>query len=409
MASSNTLGRFDEHPPCGGPNRAVPPVVFDVRTVTQTGGGPEKTILFGARWFEDRHWPVYCIYLHPPGDPGFEVIRQKVADLRLSHFLDLDDRGPLDGQLVRRLLAICRQYRPVIWHGHDYKSDALGWLIHRFHPMKLVSTVHGWGVPGRRVWLYHWIHRLCLRGFDRVFCVSAELHTICRRSGIPARICEILENGVDCEAFQPTKDRHEKKQALGIPPDRFVLGYVGRLSPEKNLIVLLEVARELVERNGNVHVLLVGDGPERRALSEYAGRLGIADRVTAVGYASDPRPYYSAMDTFVLLSRSEGLPNVLLEALAMGLPAICTPVGGIPAVIETGRNGMLVLPEDVPGTTAAIQQVMNDPEVARRLGEAGRQTVVSRYSFEQRMNRLCRSYRRLLAQDEKLETRGDWG
>ncbi len=380
------------------------PVVFDVRTVTETGGGPEKTILLGARWFEDRHWPVYCVYLHPPGDPGFEAIRQKAAELRLSYFLHLDDRGPLDGRLLRRLLALCRQHRPVIWHGHDYKSDALGWLIHRFHPMKLVSTVHGWGVPGRRVWLYHWIHRLCLRGFDRVFCVSAEQYTICRQSGIPPGICEVLENGVDCEFFRPQVNRDEKKEALGIPPNRFVLGYVGRLSPEKNLTLLLDVARKLLAQNCEVHVLLVGDGPERRALSEHAHRIGIADHITFAGYAADPRPYYAAMDVFLLLSRSEGLPNVLLEALATGLPVICTPVGGIPNVIESGRNGLVVPLEDVPSPTAAIQQVMTDPKLARRLGEAGRQTVVSRYSFEHRMERLCQSYWLLLGRDEMVET-----
>ncbi|MGQ9760300.1 MAG: glycosyltransferase [Thermogutta sp.] len=375
------------------------PTVVDVRTVTETGGGPEKTIMLGARWLQDRGWPAYCVYLHPPGDPGFQAIRKKAADLGVSCLIEMDDRGPFDWQLVRRLIAFCRQFQPAIWHGHDYKSDALGWLIHRVYPMKLISTVHGWGVPGPRVWLYHWIHRLCLRGFDRVICVSAEQQATCQRAGISAAICEILENGVDCKAFQPVTDRQKQKEALGIPPDRFVIGYVGRFSPEKNLAAFLDVARELVSRGCAVHALLVGDGPERQSLVAHYKRLGIANCVTFAGYAADPRPYYAAMDAFALLSCSEGLPNVLLEAMAMGIPAICTPVGGVPAVIRPDETGILVPVNDIAATVAAVQRLMNDPAFARRLGQQARQNVESHYSFDRRMERLCATYQRLIRRE----------
>jgi glycosyltransferase involved in cell wall biosynthesis len=381
------------------------PIVLDVRTVTETGGGPEKTILLGARWLQDRGWPAYCVYLHPPGDLGFETIRNKVSSLGVARFIELEDRGPLDWRLVGRLVALCREIKPAIWHGHDYKSDALGWLIHRFYPLKLVSTVHGWGVPGRRVWLYHWIHRLCLRGFDQVLCVSAEQYAVCRRAGIPPAICEVLENGVDCQAFRPAVDSAARKHSLGIVPNRFVLGYVGRFSKEKNLALLLDVARKLIERTSDVHLLLVGDGPERRDLHVHAERLGITGHVTFTGYATDPRPYYSAMDAFILLSRSEGLPNVLLEAMAMGIPAICTPVGGIPGVIDPDNTGLLVSLDDVSAIVAAVQRLMDNPQLAARLGQNGRQHVETHYSFDRRMERLCGIYRDLVSRDASARTR----
>jgi len=380
------------------------PTVVDVRTVTETGGGPEKTILLGARWLQDRGWPVYCVYLHPPGDSGFDAIRDKVVELGVARFIELDDRGPLDWRLVRRLVVLCREIKPAIWHGHDYKSDALGWLIHRFYPMKLVSTVHGWGVPGQRVWLYHWIDRLCLRGFDRVFCVSAEQLAICRRAGISAAICEVLENGVDCQAFRPAVDSAARKRELGIPSTRFVLGYVGRFSKEKNLTLLLDVARKLIEGTSDVHLLLVGDGPERQDLHAHAERLGITGHVTFTGYAIDPRPYYSAIDAFILLSRSEGLPNVLLEAMAMGIPAVCTSVGGIPAVIDPDNTGILVPLNDISATVAAVQRLMVNPQLAARLGQNGRQYVENHYSFDRRMERLCSIYQDLVLQDASAKT-----
>lgn len=371
------------------------PCVFDVRTVTRSGGGPEKTILLGARYLAERGWPVHCIYLHPPGDPGFQALRRKAQTLEVP-LVEIEDRGPLDFRTVKRLLRLCRTVQPAIWHGHDYKADALGWLIHRFYPMRLVSTVHGWGVPGRRVKFYHFIHRLCLRGFDKVFCVSAELRTVCLQAGIVPSICEVLENGVDCNEFRMTGDRSTAKRLLGLPPDQVVLGYVGRLSPEKNLALLIETLADLSRRGCPAYVVIVGDGSERAALSALAERLGIASRVLFTGYVADPRPYYSAMDAFLLPSHSEGLPNVLLEAMAMELPSVCTAVGGIPQVIRHEENGLLLPSASTAAIVDAVLRLRSNPDLCRRLGRAAREYVATSHSFFRRMERLCAEYVRLV-------------
>lgn len=367
------------------------PAILDVRTVTHTGGGPEKTILLGARFLCARGWPVEVVYLHPPGDPGFTHIRQKAAELEVP-LVELEDRGPLDLSVVRHLHAICQRRTHLIWHGHDYKTDALGWLLRCFRGMKLVSTVHGWGVYGPRVRLYHFIHKLCLRGFDKVLCVSQALKEECLRAGLPAAICEVLENGVDCQHFCPQIPREEAKRRLGLPVDAAIVGYVGRLSAEKDLETLLRALGKLRGLGYPVHGLIVGDGPLLGKLAALAGELGLGQHVTFAGHSPDPRLHYSAMDIFVLPSLREGLPNVLLEAMAMALPVVATPVGGIPQALKDGETGAFFPCGDAEVLTQIVAHFLDNPGLRTAVGQNARRYVSANRSFEKRMERLEQIY-----------------
>ena len=163
------------------------PVVLDVRVVSGTGGGPDKTILNSPRHLERAGYRMVCAYLHPPGDPGFDVIRGK-AQLRRAPLVSVPDGGPLDWRVLPRLLEICRRERVRIWHGHDYKSNALGLLLSKFWPMRLVTTVHGWVQHTRRTPLYYAIDRVCLPFYEKVFCVSPDLYQLCRRRGVSSAV-----------------------------------------------------------------------------------------------------------------------------------------------------------------------------------------------------------------------------
>src|SRR5947209_7570492 len=125
------------------------PVVLDVRVVSGTGGGPDKTILNSPRFLQPLGYRMLCAYLHPPGDPGFDVLRQRATQLQAPLF-EIIDGGPFDLRAVAGLLSLCRRERVAIYHGHDYKSNLLGLLLARFHPMRLLTTVHGWVVHTAR-------------------------------------------------------------------------------------------------------------------------------------------------------------------------------------------------------------------------------------------------------------------
>src|SRR5581483_10142305 len=147
------------------------------------------------RFLEPAGYRNLCAYMHPPDDPGFEQLRQK-AQTWQAPLISVSDRGPWDWRVVPALLRLCRRERVAIWHGHDYKSNALGLLLRRFWPMRLVTTVHGWVEQSSRLSRYYGIDRFCLPYYESVLCVSPDLVAACREAGVPAGRCVLLENGI---------------------------------------------------------------------------------------------------------------------------------------------------------------------------------------------------------------------
>jgi glycosyltransferase involved in cell wall biosynthesis len=369
------------------------PVVLDVRVVTGSGGGPDKTILHSPRFL-----PGYrnlCAYLHPPGDPGFEALRRQAAQLQ-APLVEIPDRGPWDGRVAVALVRLCRRERVRIWHGHDYKSNALGLLVRQFWPMRLVTTVHGWVQHTWRTPLYYAIDRLCLPRYEQVICVSADLHERCRACGVPERRCRVIENGIDTAEYARRRSPAEAKAWLGLPPGRLLIGAVGRLSAEKGFDLLIRAASALLSQGHDISLALIGAGDERPRLQALIAELGCGERVRLWGYQADTVGLYEAMDVFALSSLREGLPNVLLEAMALEVPVVATRVGGVPRLIADGDNGLLVDPGSADALAAALGRLAADPDLRRQLARAGRRTVEERYSFAARMDQVRALYDALL-------------
>jgi glycosyltransferase involved in cell wall biosynthesis len=206
----------------------------------------------------------------------------------------------------------------------------------------------------------------------------------------------LLENGIDTTVFCPRLSRAEAKQGLGIPPERLVIGAVGRLSPEKGFDLLIHAVDQLLHAGHDVELLIAGEGSERTALQALVSKLGRQERIWLLGYVADVRDLYEAVDVFALSSYREGLPNVVLEALAMEVPVVATSVAGVPHLIRHGENGLLVELGQCESLTAALASVLADAELRSRLASAGRSTVEMGYSFSARMERLRTWYDALL-------------
>ncbi len=376
---------------------AAAPVVLDVRVVNGSGGGPDKTILNSPRFLGPLGYRMLCAYLHPPGDPGFDQLRRK-ADAWGAPLLSVEDRGPWDWRVVSGALAVCRRERVAVWHGHDYKSNLLGLLLRPFWPMRLVTTVHGWGVVTRRTALYYALDRRCLPRYERVVCVSPDLLERCLACGVPAERCVLLENAIDTHEFRRRSGAASAKQKLGIPPERRVVGAVGRLSAEKGFDRLIEAADALLRSGLDLQLLIAGEGDERPALERQIARLGLGERVRLSGYRPDTREVYEALDVFALSSLSEGLPNVLLEAMALEVPVVSTRVGGVPRLVRDGENGLLVGAGSAEALALALARLLGDAGLRERLGRAGRATVEAGYDFEGRMRKMAGLYDQLFVQ-----------
>ena len=268
--------------------------------MTGTGGGPDKTILNSPRFLDELGYDSVCAYLHPPNDLGFEELKQRAQSLN-AELISVPDRGLKDVTVIARLLRICRERNVSIWHGHDYKSDALGLLLRKFHPMKLVSTVHGWGVRSKKTPLYHAVDRFSLKSYDRVICVSEKLLTECLAAGVPiGNLCEI-DNAIDLSSYDSLPDQREARINFGIDPEKPVVVAVGRLSKEKAFDVLIQAFADLLATGFEATLLIAGDGPEHDALQHQIVSLGVEDSVRLIGHVADPRDVYAAADVFALI------------------------------------------------------------------------------------------------------------
>ncbi|MGL4422926.1 MAG: glycosyltransferase, partial [Gemmataceae bacterium] len=283
-----------------------------------------------------------------------------------------------------------------IWHGHDYKTNALGLLLKRFWPMRLVTTAHGWVHHTPRTPIYYKIDQLCLRRYEQVYCVSPDLHAECRAFGVSERRCILLENGIDETVYQRSQTIAAAQAKLGLAGKGFLIGAAGRLEKEKAFDNLIRAVAALRKQERAVHLVIVGEGSQRQALLELAREMQVSEHVTLAGWQSDVRTYFEAMDVFALSSLREGLPNVVLEAMALEVPVVVTKINGLPRLIESGVNGLLVPAGEVEPLTKALAGLLEQPEQQAKFRHAGRKTIETRYSFRQRMETLADHYDQLL-------------
>ncbi len=372
-----------------------PAVVLETRVVRGSGGGPDKTILNSPRFLHAAGYDTLCAYMRPPGDPGFAQLELKAQRWNAPLFA-IDDEGALDWRVLPRLLHLCRKHKVALWHAHDYKSNLLGLILRRFWPMRLVTTVHGWVHHTSRTPLYYAVDRFCLPRYERVLAVSEDLRQRCLECGVRSERCLLIENAIDTEEFRRKFNVVEAKNELGWSSRTFVIGAVGRLSPEKGFDILLRALAEIRGRGVDAELLLAGEGHEQPKLEALASQLGCREQLHLTGFQSDVRPQYQAMDAFALSSLREGLPNVVLEAMALETPVVATRIAGVPRVIDDGVNGLLVSPGSVEELAAALLRLIHDEELRRRLGLAGRQTIETRYSFARRMQKIAAIYDDLL-------------
>lgn len=376
-------------------------VVLDLRVIKGSGGGPDKTIINSPRYLAEQGYEMLCAYLHHPEDEGFPKLKEK-ARAKGVDLISIPDHGPLDYQVVSKILKLCKERNVSIWHGHDYKTNLLGLMIYPFWPMRLVTTVHGWVEQTNRTPIYYMIDRCTLRFYEKVFCVSDDLFHTCRQAGVPRSRCLLLKNGIDLDEFRRRKSIAQAKAESGIPQDRLLIGAAGRLSSEKGFDLLIDSLKSLLDNHLPLSLMIFGEGKEQQALQHKIDATGYSDHIQLMGFQSDLRPYYEAMDAFVLSSLREGLPNVVLEAMAMEVPVLATRIAGIPKLIEHEVNGYIVEPGSVSELENGLRLLMQDEVRRQRYSRNGRVTVETNCSFSKRMSMLAEVYDSMQADSSRL-------
>ena len=243
--------------------------------------------------------------------------------------------------------------------------------------------------------LDRWTNRLS----THIFAVSESTRDfLVRIEGLPAARVSLVPNGVRVGTAPPDDDARAAARARwGSGPGAVAVGGIGRLHPQKGFDRFLEAAALAISANGNLRFLIAGSGPEEASLRARAERLGLDPvRVRFVGYLPGSEALLPALDLLLMPSRFEGLPLALLEAMAAGVPAVGARVDGIAEILEHGRDGWLVDPDDIPGYAAALGSLAIDPALRARLGTAARAKVEGRYSAEAMTRAVESEYRRQL-------------
>jgi glycosyltransferase involved in cell wall biosynthesis len=290
--------------------------------------------------------------------------------------------------LAARLGAYLSRHDVNVVHTHNPQALVYGAPAAALARVPCVHTKHGVNPdPSRRMWL----RRAACIMVDAYVAVTPTL----ARLAVEKRECDptklhVIPNGIDTLRFLPNSEARQRVRAeLGIPDSAWVVGTVGRLSPEKNQALLIEAMAPLLDSSR--HLVIVGDGPEREQLMARARATPRPELVHFAGSRKDPESLLAAFDAFALTSNSEGLPLGLLEAMAVGIPVVATAVGGVPDVVEPGVTGSLVTAGDRASLAAELARLSTGPADAVEAARAARRMVLERHSTEQ----MASSYERL--------------
>jgi glycosyltransferase involved in cell wall biosynthesis len=326
---------------------------------------------------------------------------ERVREMGAPFYL-LGKRPGLDPRMVPALMRLLRREGVDVLHAHNQAAAFYGGLAGLLLRRPMVITRHGASFGRDRSHL--WLGRLGARLARRVVCVGEEARQVARQvDRVPESHLRLIYNGADTALYRPDPEARASARAeLGLAPTEPAFISVGRLSPEKDYLTLLQ-ALALLGRQGPVpRLLMVGDGPERPALERTAGEMGLGKAVLWLGERQDVPRLLAACDVFALSSLSEGVSIAVLEAMAAGLPAAVTRVGGNPELVEQGRSGLLVPPADPAALASALGRLLGDPAGARAMGQAARARTEERFSLATTARAYAELYREVLA-----ETRGE--
>jgi len=347
-------------------------------------GGAEIQAERLSSYLAGQGWPVWVVTRRGDGLPasekrnGFTILRPQTlgtGKLRTITFMFFT---------LVMLFRMRRQYQILHAHlafGPAFVATMLGRLLHK----RVIVKLGGSGSIGdvytsRRTWRGRLRLAAIRRWADIVIVLTDVMRNEALSAGISPEHIRIFNNGIDASSYRFENAKENAKHELGLD-GKTILLFVGRLDPVKSLSTLLEALALSLDLRPALHLIIVGDGPERIRLETQAKTLGVAKMVEFSGNQKDVRSYLQVADMFVLPSITEGISNALLEAMASGVACLATPVGGNLEVLAQGQYGMLVPVGDVNAWAKAFADLGNDLELRTKLGQVARERILAQYDF----------------------------
>jgi glycosyltransferase involved in cell wall biosynthesis len=352
-------------------------------TPTLTVGGAEHMATHLMVGLAKSH-TVGAVGLFPPAQSAVER-RLTEANIPKWH---LNKRPGFDPRMFAALKGVFREFRPDVVHTHMAVQRYVFPVMLRHPAVVAIHTVHNLAEHETDAF-GRWVHRLAFRNRVLPIGISQEVSASVKRTyGLECKA--VIPNCIPVEEYRPKpEDRIQWREANGLSSDAVVFTCVGRLEPQKNPLLLLQAFAEL--RDPRAHLVLSGEGSLREQLRAYARTYNLCDRVHLIGKQNNVPRILAAADVFVLSSNWEGNPLAVMEAMAAGLPVIATQVGGVPELVQSTEQGLLVPASDRVGFAEAMKTLLNDAEIRRAMGRAAQ----TRAMREFRVERMVESYANL--------------
>jgi glycosyltransferase involved in cell wall biosynthesis len=360
-------------------------------------GGIETAIINWLRRLDRSRFDVHLACFANPGETERPFVEAAEA-----HGLHVDKipwarRKPLI-RSARALAALLETRRVDILHTHNPYADFVGLIASRMRRVKTITTVYVWDDLGWKRNVLQWLDRLAIRHFDRISAHCEDTYKRTLALGLPAHKVNTLICGYEIEPLTLDADeRRTRRQSLGAADDDVVLVNAARLWPEKAQDRLLRCFRKIADRHPNVRLWIAGVGPSEQALRQLTRELRLEDKVQFLGFVTQLAELLALVDIQIDPAQAAGVSLAICSGMAAGLPIVAADVGGLHEVVKTGHTGILVPRDDESAYVDAVSRMIEHPAERRRVGNAARTFIETRYSLHCAVEQVEATYRNLMS------------
>lgn len=348
--------------------------------VAQAAGGVDRYIRMLLKYLDKEKFENILVCSQDFRTENYSGLVDSIEQIEMTRAI-----GGNDLRAIKEVRSLIKKYNPDIVYAHSSKAGAITRVADIGLKNHCVYNPHGWAFnmrcSAKKKAIYTAIEKMAAPFCDKIICISdAE-----KQSALDKKICreeklQVIFNGVDIESYENGAHGAVRRKDLNIPEDAFVVGMVGRMSPQKAPDVFIKMARQVKNKIPNAHFIIVGSGNQEAEIRKYAEESGFLDSLHITGWVDNPMSYVELFDVACLLSRWEGFGLALPEYMMASKPIVASRVDAIPNIIRDGENGLLVEVDDDIGASNAVLRIYQEDGLKNRLVAQGMKDVHNRFN-----------------------------
>lgn len=360
--------------------------------VAQAAGGVDRYIRMLLKYLDKEKFENILVCSQDFHRKDYDGLADSFEQVEMNRAIGVNDLKSIEK--VRKLI---KKYKPNIVYAHSSKAGAIARMADIGLKNYCIYNPHGWAFNMRcskkKRMMYIVIEKVAALFCDKIICISdAE-----KESALKKKICkeeklQVIFNGIDIDDYERQVHGRIKRIDLDIPEDAFVVGMVGRISPQKAPDVFVKMAKLIKDKVPNSHFIIVGNGEQEKEIRKYAENNGLLNSLHITGWVDNPMSYVEIFDVACLLSRWEGFGLVLPEYMMAGKPIVASRVDAILDIIRDGKNGLLVGVDDATGASKMVLRILQEEGLKEKLVIQGLQDVHNRFD----VRRVVREHKEIM-------------